>query len=163
MNPFYGKWPTDNDIPDPLAEAIDWDAQAEFHRVLARLSTPARSHTRPSREKGEKRRLAVRIRAKGAVAVMGDGLYSRPFTKEEAGALLGAAGIRHEGVERTYLAPRSAVCDPCSGRGPDVAQGVVVRIRTVEGRGVRNVHLFFRYDVQREGWRLIRAAVEVPL
>jgi hypothetical protein len=169
-NPTFGKWLTD-DYPEPsdlLAEAVDWDAQAEFDRVVDRLSAPPRSRPVPERrEMGEaspgKDKVVIRIRTRGPVPVSGNPYYARPFTKSEAEFLLAAAGVRHEGVVRTYLAHWAAVCDPDTLRGPDGAQGVVVRMRSVEGRVVRDVHLFFAYDEGKEGWKLVKASVELEV
>lgn len=144
--------------PDPLVDAI-WSG-GTGRRCCgpggAALVPPA------ARRAAAKKRITVRIRAVTPPRPA-DSPYSRPFTRGEAERLLEDAGIRHEGVERTYLAPWTAVCDTCSGRGPHAAQGVVARVRTAEGKCVRTVHLFFVFDDARDGWRLVRAAVEVPV
>lgn len=169
-NPNFGKWLTD-DYPepsDPLVEAVDWDAQAEFDRVVDRLSAPPRSRpAQPGREAGEtipaRDKVVIRIRTRGPVPVSGNPYYARPFTRSEAEFLLTAAGVRHEGVVRTYLAPWAAVCDPDTLRGPDGAQCVVARMRSVERRVVRDVHLFFAYDEGKKGWKLVKASVELAV
>lgn|GEM_PF-4164653 len=145
---------------DPFLDAVWGDAATRGGGVPS-PSRPGPSGATGPRGTAVKKRVRVCITRRPARAAHSP--YSRPFTKGEAARLLEDAGIRHEGVERTYLAPWTAVCDPCSGRGPNVAQGIVASVKTVEGRGVRNVHLFFVYDEAEEGWRLVRAAVEVPV
>ncbi|WP_338835832.1 hypothetical protein [Neomoorella thermoacetica] len=169
-NPTFGKWLTD-DCPepsDPLVEAVDLDAQAEFDRAIHRLSASPRANPRPERrEIGEaspgKKKVVIRVRTRGPVFVSGNPYYARPFTRSEAEFLLTAAGVRHEGVVRTYLAPWTAVCDPDTLHGPGGAQVVVTRMRADEGSVVRNVHLFFVYDERKKGWKLVKASVELAI
>jgi hypothetical protein len=92
-------------------------------------------------------------------------LYSRSFRRDEAEILLATAGIRHHGVERTYLADRTVLCDDV-GKGPAEAQAVVAILSARANAGGRQVsvqipvHMYFVWNAKMNRWDLYKVAIE---
>jgi len=163
-NPTFGRWPDaevegwaysgypGGNVFDGVA---DPRAEEDFERVLEGKPAAARPET-------NRKVVLHACRATAGAAGKSD-VYERPFTSEEAASLLAAAGIEHEGVVQTYVADWAAMADPVTLRGPLKGQCVVASLRTEDGKALRQAHLYFVYDRERRGWRLAKAAVEVPV
>jgi hypothetical protein len=149
-NPTSDRWPCDCEPGDPggAKEIAGQATEAAYEKIPERLSGG----------RGKRRAAVVLLEehlpfgSPPRPARVTDP-YARPFRRREAARLLTSAGISHEGVVAAYVAAGAGV--------PGRAQCVVARVRAVDGPGTRNVHFYFAWDREKEGWRLCKAAVEV--